>query len=89
MPMARTLLKPTIFDKKGEAYRKANKVFASKTKSNIDDYSLRKSHLIDAGDKIKIEISTEDFKTVEEIKEAKETKKTYKYDSIIKEITNG
>lgn len=87
--MARTLLKPTIFDKKGEAYRKANKVFASKTKNNID-HSLRESVLVDdASHKIKIDITTDDFKTKEEIKEVKETKKISKYDSIIEEITNG
>jgi len=88
MPMARTLLKPTIFDKKGEAYRKANKAFASKTKNNIDHF-LQESVLVDdASHKIKIDITTDDFKTKEEIEEAKD-KKGYKFGIAIEEITNG
>lgn len=87
--MARTLLKPTIFDKKGEAYRKENKEFASKTKNNIDHFSQEVLFIDPTVDKIKIEMNTDDFKTAEEIKDPKGTKKTYKYDSIIEEITNG
>lgn len=73
--MLRVLLKPTIFDKKAVSNRSINKIFAEKTKKNIDKH-------FEQPIETKVTLETIDFK--EELQ--REDKKYKLGDLIIEEI---